>query len=287
MIYFKTIVEEGTISKAAQTLHMAQPPLSMQLKQLEEELGVTLLKRGHRKVELTQAGKIFYKRSLQMISLSETTFHEIQDMQNEVLRIGITSSNSSILPMYLSQHQSFSKLSFRIYEGTTYEIIDLLLAHHIDIGIVRTPFDQSQLHCQPFLTEPMFAVGIPTLLTSDMTHMVDYQNKPLIIHQRYLSLITDYCLNLHFHPRIQVTCDDSRTSMQWAKAGLGIAIVPQSILSFLYDSNLINVMIEDENLKTDLTIITRKNEILNPSIQSLIQLFIQKKGENICMSPNL
>ncbi len=274
MIYFKTIVEEGTISKAAQTLHMAQPPLSMQLKQLEEELGVTLLKRGHRKIELTQAGKIFYKRSLQMISLSETTFHEIQDMQNEVLRVGITSSNSSILPIYLSQNPSFSQLSFRIYEGSTYEIIDLLLTHHIDLGIVRTPFDQSQLHCQSFLREPMVAIGIPSLLNSHMVHMSDYQNKPLIVHQRYLSLITDYCLKLQFHPHIQVTCDDSRTSMQWAKAGLGIAIVPQSILSFHHDSKLVNVIIEDEALKTDLTIITRPNEILNTSIQKLMQLFI-------------
>lgn len=274
MIYFKTIVEEGTISKAAQTLHMAQPPLSMQLKQLEEELGVTLLKRGHRKIELTQAGKIFYKRSLQMISLSETTFHEIQDMQNEVLRVGITSSNSSILPIYLSQNPSFSQLSFRIYEGSTYEIIDLLLTHHIDLGIVRTPFDQSQIRCQSFLREPMVAIGIPSLLNSHMVHMSDYQNKPLIVHQRYLSLITDYCLKLQFHPHIQVTCDDSRTSMQWAKAGLGIAIVPQSILSFHHDSKLVNVIIEDEALKTDLTIITRPNEILNTSIQKLMQLFI-------------
>ena len=282
MIYFKTIVEEGTISKAAQTLHMAQPPLSMQLKQLEEELGVTLLKRGHRKVELTQAGKIFYKRSLQMISLNEMTFHEIQDMQNEVLRVGITSSNSSILPIYLSQNPSLFQLSFRIYEGSTYEIIDLLLSHHIDLGIVRTPFDQSQLDCQPFLSEPMVAVGKSTFLNSEMTHMSDYQNKPLIIHQRYLSLITDYCLNLHFHPHIQVTCDDSRTSLQWAKAGLGIAIVPQSILSFLYDPELIHVIIEDESLKTDLTLVTRQNEILNPSIQSLIEL-IHQKGENICI----
>lgn len=286
MIYFKTIVEEGTISKAAQTLHMAQPPLSMQLKQLEDELGVTLLKRGHRKVELTQAGKIFYKRSLQMISLNEMTFHEIQDMQNEVLRVGITSSNSSILPIYLSQNPSLFQLSFRIYEGSTYEIIDLLLSHHIDLGIVRTPFDQSQLDCQPFLREPMVAVGKSTLLNPEMTHMSDYQNKPLIIHQRYLSLITDYCLNLHFHPHIQVTCDDSRTSLQWAKAGLGIAIVPQCILSFLYDPQLINVIIEDDSLKTDLTMITRQNEILNPSIQSLIQL-IHQKGENICISHNL
>ena len=282
MIYFKTIVEEGTISKAAQTLHMAQPPLSMQLKQLEEELGVTLLKRGHRKVELTQAGKIFYKRSLQMISLNEMTFHEIQDMQNEVLRVGITSSNSSILPIYLSQNPSLFQFSFRIYEGSTYEIIDLLLSHHIDLGIVRTPFDQSQLDCQPFLSEPMVAVGKSTFLNSKMTHMSDYQNKPLIIHQRYLSLITDYCLNLHFHPHIQVTCDDSRTSLQWAKAGLGIAIVPQSILSFLYDPELIHVIIEDESLKTDLTLVTRQNEILNPSIQSLIEL-IHQKGENICI----
>ena len=217
-----------------------------------------------------------------MISLNEMTFHEIQDMQNEVLRVGITSSNSSILPIYLSQNPSLFQFSFRIYEGSTYEIIDLLLSHHIDLGIVRTPFNQSQLDCQPFLSESMVAVGKSTFLNSEMTHMSDYQNKPLIIHQRYLSLITDYCLNLHFHPHIQVTCDDSRTSLQWAKAGLGIAIVPQSILSFLYDPELIHVIIEDESLKTDLTLVTRQNEILNPSIQSLIEL-IHQKGENICI----
>ena len=279
MIYFKTIVEEGTISKAAKTLHMAQPPLSMQLKQLEEELGVTLIKRGHRKIELTQAGKVLYKRSLQMISLNEMTFHEIQDMQNEVLRIGITSSNSNILPSCLAQNQNLAHVSFRIYEGSTYEIIDLLMAHHIDLGIVRTPFDQSQLHCQAFLKDPMVAVGIPELLHSNMTHMSDYQNKPLIIHQRYLSLITDYCLNLHFHPYIKITCDDSRTSLQWAQAGLGIAIVPQNILTFYPDSKLNHVIHEDEVLKTDLTLITRPHEVLNTSLQTLIELFAnQQKG---------
>jgi hypothetical protein len=279
MIYFKTIVEEGTISKAAKTLHMAQPPLSMQLKQLEEELGVTLIKRGHRKIELTQAGKVLYKRSLQMISLNEMTFHEIQDMQNEVLRIGITSSNSNILPSCLAQNQNLAHVSFRIYEGSTYEIIDLLMAHHIDLGIVRTPFDQSQLHCQAFLKDPMVAVGIPELLHSNMTHMSDYQNKPLIIHQRYLSLITDYCLNLHFHPYIKITCDDSRTSLQWAQAGLGIAIVPQNILTFYPDSKLNHVILEDEVLKTDLTLITRPHEVLNTSLQTLIELFAnQQKG---------
>jgi len=240
---------------------------------------VTLIKRGHRKIELTQAGKVLYKRSLQMISLNEMTFHEIQDMQNEVLRIGITSSNSNILPSCLAQNQNLAHVSFRIYEGSTYEIIDLLMAHHIDLGIVRTPFDQSQLHCQAFLKDPMVAVGIPELLHSNMTHMSDYQNKPLIIHQRYLSLITDYCLNLHFHPYIKITCDDSRTSLQWAQAGVGIAIVPQNILTFYPDSKLNHVILEDEVLKTDLTLITRPHEVLNTSLQTLIELFAnQQKG---------
>ncbi len=73
---------------------------------------MTLLKRGHRKVEMTQSGKIFYKRSLQMISLSEMTFHEIQDMQKEVLRVGVTSSNFSYSSYYLFRILIFFTLSF-------------------------------------------------------------------------------------------------------------------------------------------------------------------------------
>ena len=142
MIYFKTIVEEGTISKAAQVLHMAQPPLSTQLKQLEDELGVQLLKRGHRKVELTQAGKLFYKRSLQILTLSEMTLHEMKETQNEIIRIGITSSNSGLIEKIQDYLIRNKLLSFRIHEGTTYEMIDLLLAHNIDVGLVRTPFDK-------------------------------------------------------------------------------------------------------------------------------------------------
>ena len=114
MIYFKTIVEEGTISKAAQVLHMAQPPLSTQLKQLEDELGVQLLKRGHRKVELTQAGKLFYKRSLQILTLSEMTLHEMKETQNEIIRIGITSSNSGLIEKIQDYLIRNKLLSFRI-----------------------------------------------------------------------------------------------------------------------------------------------------------------------------
>ncbi|MDO4925929.1 MAG: LysR family transcriptional regulator [Turicibacter sp.] len=273
MIYFKTIVEEGTISKAAQALHMAQPPLSMQLKQLEEELGVQLINRGHRKIELTQAGRLFYKRSLQMIALSEMTAHELKDTQHEMVRIGITSSNSVLVREIQGYIVKNPHLSFRIHEGSTYEIIDLLLAHNIDVGIVRTPFDQSQVEIYELRKEAMVAVGKDQYLNPSMTQMKNYKNLPLIIHQRYLPLVTDYCLNLHFNPFIKMSSDDCRTSLIWAKLGLGIAIIPQSALPLVNDTDLIAVTLEDQELYTNIVFITRRQEKLNPRIKELIQQF--------------
>lgn len=273
MIYFKTIVEEGTISKAARVLHMAQPPLSIQLKQLEDELGIQLLKRGHRKIELTQAGKLFYKRSLQMISLHEMTINEMKETQNEILRIGITSSNSAIIQNINQYLFSQKSLSFRIYEGTTYELIDLLIAHNIDFGIVRTPFDQSQVDAQYLTKEPMIAVGDQQYLNPSMNHIKDYQNIPLIIHQRYLPLISDHCLNQHFNPFIKMSSDDCRTSLIWASTKQGVAIVPQSALPLIHDSSLLIVPLIDKELFTSVAFITRKEEISDFRIQEFIQQF--------------
>lgn len=275
MLYFKTIVEEGTISKAAQHLHMAQPPLSMQLKQLETELGVQLLKRGHRKVELTDAGKLFYKRSLQILNLSELTLHEMKDAQNETIRIGITSSNSALIQQpkvqkFLHEH---SQLSFQIHEGTTYEMIDLLLAHNIDFAIVRTPFDATNVQVFYLEKEPMIAIGHYDYFHKNEHTIKDLCNLPLIIHQRYLPLITDYCLNQHFNPYIKTTCDDCRTSLIWASSHQGIAIIPQSALLLNHDTTLHSMTLEDKELYTSIAFIMRKDEKISDIIQEFINRF--------------
>ncbi len=274
MIYFKTIVEEGTISKAAQTLHIAQPPLSIQLKLLEDELGVQLLKRGHRKVELTSAGKLFYKRCLQIITLSEITKHELKETNQEILHLGITSSNGALMKQIQPYLISQPKLSYHIHEGSTYELIDLLLSHNIDLGIVRTPFDQSQVNVYPYRSEAMIAVGKKEFINDSMKRMKNYQNIPLIIHQRYLSLISDHCLRLHFHPLIKMSCDDCRTSLLWAQLGLGVAIIPESALEFCQNHNLSSVILEDKELYTRIAFITRKNETPTLKVKNFIEQFI-------------
>lgn len=275
MNYFKTIVEEGTISKAAIVLHMAQPPLSMSLKQLESELGVQLIKRGHRGIELTEAGKLFYKRCLQMISLNELTLHEMKDVQRKTIRIGITSSNTSLIQSAKINHffKQYPEVSIQISEGTTYELLDLLLSHGIDIGFVRTPFDASQVNTLYLKKEAMYAVGNEGFINENMNNIKDYKNIPLLLHRRYAPLIIDYCLNKRFNPFIKCQSDDCRTSLIWASSGMGVAIVPESALPLVQDSRLLQIPLKNKELHTGVAFITRKQEDIPPIIQEFLSLF--------------
>lgn len=275
MKYFKTIVEEGTISKAAKKLHMAQPPLSMQLKQLEEELSVILLKRGNKQVELTEAGNRFYKRCLQILDLTEITKNELKQSYQDVLRIGITSSNSGLIQQ--ESIQEFIKknkhVQYAIHKGSTYEILDLLLSHNIDLGIVRTPFDTSQVNTFYLEKEPMIAIGKKEYFINTKRKIKDFKDTPLIIHQRYLPLINDYCLNKLIQIQLKVTCDDSRTSLIWANSGIGVAICPMSSLALPYDHSLVYTILEDKNLYTGIAFITRKNEEVSALLNEFIERF--------------
>lgn len=274
MKYFKTIVEQGTISKAAKILHMAQPPLSTQLKQLEAELGVTLIKRGHKQIELTQAGQMFYKRCLQILDLSEITKNELKQSYQEVLRIGITSSNIALIkqPDLMSFMNANKQLCYTIHEGSTYEMLDLLLSHNIDLGIVRTPFDSSLVNACYLKKEPMVAIGKKDLFIDTYQYIADFKEIPMIIHQRYLQLISDYCLDQKIKLNLKVSCDDSRTSYVFASTGIGVAIVPQSSLALIHDSSLQSVILKDEGLYTGIALISRKNEKLSPSLEQFINL---------------
>lgn len=275
MIYFKTIVDEGTISKAAIKLHMAQPPLSMQLKSLEKELGVSLLTRGKRHVTLTAAGKLLYKRASQILGLEELTRHEITNISCETLRIGITSSNSAIIhkDKVINFIKNHPNLNFRIKEGPTGEMIDLLQAHEIDIGIVRTPYNSLNIASIALEKGPMLAIGPKDMINDHMNHLIDYKDKPLIIHRRYQSLITDYCLNrLSFNPYIHIQSDDCRTSIYWALTLNEIAIIPDTAEP-LINSSLKAVTLKDKDLYTGVAVVSRLDDNLSPIAKEFISLF--------------
>jgi len=280
MRYFKAIVEEGTISKAAARLRMAQPPLSIQLKSLEKEIGQPLVIRGHKRVKLTPAGCLFYKRCLQMLSLCELMTNELADLSTQTLRIGITSSNST--PQQQNKIVEFirdhPKLNVSIKEGTSVEMIDALHSHDIDIGILRTPFTTNDLDTIIMTKEPMVAVGDHELVNVSHDHLSDYRDVPLIVHRRYHTLIVDYCINtLQFNPNIHILSDDCRTAVTWASLLDSVAILPKAMAP-LSMPNLSCVDLKDTDLYTNVVVATRKQEPLSPIVKELVEK-LRKQAE--------
>lgn len=281
--YFLAIAEEGQITSAAKKLQMAQPPLSQQLKLLEEELGVKLVERKPRSVQLTDAGIILRNRAQQILELTDSTAREITDFVKGLkgtLSIGtVSSSGATLLTESLSQfHKAYSGVKFEIHEGNTFMIIDLLSKGIVEVGIVRTPFNTSNLEYRYAQSEPMIAVMTQEYdwVTPDNTIEVsELQDKPLIIYRRFEQLIRETCLKEGFEPVLFCKNDDARTTLLWANAGFGIGIVPKSALDLANHEKLIYKEIRNEALRTRIAAIWLKDKYLSSLATKFIDSFSQ------------
>ncbi|MFW2490314.1 LysR family transcriptional regulator [Clostridium chromiireducens] len=278
--YFYVIAEEGQITSAAKRLHIAQPPLSYQLKSLEDELGVKLFERGSRNVTLTDAGHILYKRAQQILSLTKSTVDELTDFKDGTygtLSIGtVSSSGASLLDSRLSIfHNNYPYINFEIYEGNTYELLKSLTKGIIEIAIVRTPFNNSEINSILLPKEPMVAAMVEDLSWTDnkIIDITELKNKPLIFYRRFERLILKACSDSNFEPAVFCKNDDARTSLLWANAGLGIAIVPKSSIKLIGSSNIIFKEIDNEDLSTQIAIIWSKKGYLSSAGKNFLSLF--------------
>lgn len=281
--YFLAIADEGQITSAAKKLQMAQPPLSQQLKLLEDELGVQLVERKPRSIQLTDAGIILRNRAQQILELTDSTTREIKDFAKGLkgtLSIGtVSSSGATLLTESFSQyHKTYSGVKFEIHEGNTFMIIDLLSKGIVEVGIVRTPFNTSNLEYRYAQSEPMIAVmtpewdWAPTKDSIDVNELVD---KPLILYRRFEQLIRETCLKEGFDPVIICKNDDARTTLLWANAGLGIGIVPKSAIDLANRENLIYKEIRNEALRTQIAAIWIKDKYISSLATKFIESFSQ------------
>lgn len=264
--YFLTIAEEGGISSAARRLHMAQPPLSQQLKQLEEELHVQLVERGNRFIRLTDAGEMLKSRAEQILSMADSAKREIQDYNDGLtgtLVLGAVSSSGLPNEAIHAFHQRYPGVLFEIHEGNTFQILEYLKRGRIELGIVRTPFNSVQLECRYADSEPMAAVfaGEDLFPGRDSLTIADLCGRQLILYRRFESLVREVCGEVGFEPLVCCTSDDARTAISWAKAGYGIGIMPFSVLA--RDSSLTGKVLENDRLRTRLTLIRTKGRYLS------------------------
>lgn len=279
--YFLAIADEEQITSAAKKLHMAQPPLSQQLKLLEEELGVKLVERGPRHIQLTDAGKILRTRARQILELSDYTVNEINDSIKGLkgtLTLGMVSTSGIMLlnDKITSFHKKYKGVKFSIHEGNTFKILDLLNKGVIEIGIVRTPFNKLNYGCKYMKLEPMIAVMTKEYYFEPSKTSItveELQHKPLIFYRRFEQLINEVCMEKGFEPNITCKNDDARTTLLWASSGLGIGIVPESAFELINNKNLFYKKIESEKLMTQIAAIWIKDRYMSSIAKEFLDSF--------------
>lgn len=285
LIYFLTIAEEGNISKAADRLHMAQPPLSQQLKLLEEELGVLLFERNTRRMQITDAGQLLQNRAQQIIDLMEKTSKELNDLKEGsqgLLSIGtISSAGETLVPIMVQNfHKVYPGVDFRIKESSTFEILELVKRGVVEIGVIRTPFNLETFDYISLPEEPMMAAALNSLLEMNKTsiNLGELKGKPLLFHNRYANNIEEACKKSGFEPKVKCRIDDTRTMLNWASAGMGIALIPRDMMALIPDSNLRFIEIKEETLATKIIIIWRKNHYLSTPARHFLEFFKSKRN---------
>lgn len=239
--YFLAVARERNFSEAAKTLHIAQPPLSRQIKQLEEELGVQLLDRSARPLVLTEAGEFFRVHAQQLLA-------RLDDISSETHRIGRGSRRRigiGFVPSMLYGFLPEAMRRFRLEnpdvevvlsELTTIQQMEALKAGHIDIGIGRLQIDDGEITSDLILEEPL-VVALPAshpLLRRDALRLVHLASETLILYPaKPRPSFADHVLKLfrecHIEPETTVESNEMQTALGMVAAGVGITLVPASV----------------------------------------------------------
>ena len=290
--YFLAVAREESITKAAERLRMTQPPLSRQLKDLEDELGKQLLIRGSKKVTLTEDGMLLRKRAEELVDLMEKTKAELTSSNENIngdihTGCGETEAISFLAKAAWDLQQKHPLIHYHIYSGDAERVMERLDKGLIDFGLLVGPVDVNKYDYIRLPLKDTWGVLMrkdSTLAEKDSIIAEDLWDKPLIIsHQTSINsemfswLKTDIAkLN------IVATYDLVYNASQFVKKGFGYVIALDKLINTTGDSDLCFRPLYP-TLEAGLCIVWKKYQVFSKASNAFLQQ-LQKELENIVQS---
>ncbi|AEW92554.1 MULTISPECIES: transcriptional regulator CynR [Streptomycetaceae] len=238
--YLLAVAEHGNFTRAAEDLHISQPTLSQQVRQLEKALGVQLLDRTGRAVRLTDAGEAYThhaRRALRDLAAAERAVHDVQDLSRGHLRLAVTPTFTAYLvgPLTAQLHTRHPGISMTVRETTQDAIENWLLADDVDLGIAFTGPHLPGITATPLFTETL------TLVTG--THHADLAHRtPLPVDNLtglQLALLTGdfatrghidaYFADHHVNPEITVEANSIQALTEFVQRTPTATVLPEAI----------------------------------------------------------
>ncbi|WP_343712124.1 LysR family transcriptional regulator [Inquilinus sp.] len=242
--YFVAVAEEGHVTRAAERLGMQQPPLSQQIKALEQALGVPLFHRLPRGVQPTESGLVLLAEARAILAQLDRALETVRRTgRGELGRVAVGFTSSAAFHPFVSAairgfREAAPRVEMAMEEGSTGELVEALRAGRLDAAFIRSPVgDAAGLMVEPLLDEPMVAVvpaGHPLAAGTRPIPLAALAEQPFVLYRRpsgpglYDSIIAA-CRAAGFSPRIVQEAPRLVSTLSLVEAGLGVSIVPASM----------------------------------------------------------
>ncbi|OXM85577.1 LysR family transcriptional regulator [Paenibacillus rigui] len=289
--YFLAVAQVGQVTGAAKLLNMEQPPLSRQIKQMEQELQVTLFDRSDKRWKLTPAGEVLRERAEALLLQFEETLQEVKELDEGIqgmLAIGAVVSCISLLPKQIQKFREiYPKVTFKIQEGDHFLLSRLMDKRYVELVVARLPFeastDEGNYSILRLPSDPFVAI-IPAQWSKAVNqHTVTMQELAAF---PFLTLKTDYTTGMHervlnefrkagMEPQILCECSSVAIILAMVAAGIGATILPKSVMSSFPLTNIKMLDMRNADFYSDVGIVWLKDRYLSKNAQHFIEMFQQ------------
>ena len=277
--YFTIVAQELNITRAAEKLNMSQPPLSNQLKALEEELGVTLLIRGKRHLQLTEAGNLLLRRANQILELADKTRQELADLKDGLsgtISIGIVEGRAPFLvSRWISGfREEFPRIQYSLWNGSSDDVLDRLYRGLVDIAVIAAPYDTEHLEGFQVGREPWVAIipaGHPLAKAEGkQVSLSSLAGEPLIVPSRKsrVDAIRKWFREIGEEPNIICEMSNYLDAVALSERGVGISIFPQT--TYTPNALLVTKVITDSERQVEYVLVHSKQLLPSPLINEFL-----------------
>lgn len=238
MRYFVAVAEERHFGRAADRLHMAQPPLSQQIKQLEAALGTRLLERTTRRVDLTDAGRLMLERARQILADVESLEKDVREVgagAAGVLRVGfVGSATYRVMPAVVQlARQELPGVRLHVMgEMLTPNIEQALLENRLDVAVLRPPAQSAEIVLDPLEGDSLVVAlpaAHPLATRGGPLALADLAGEDFVGYPPASAVATvsfEACRQAGFRPRVVQEATETSTLLAFVGAGMGLALVP-------------------------------------------------------------
>lgn len=287
--YFSVVAEELNFTRAAERLNMSQPPLSNQIKGLEEELGVQLFIRGSRNLQLTEAGKLLYRRAEQLLDLAERTREEVGALSMGLSGTICVGSVAGRAPFLAAEwlagfREEYPLVRFEIVNGSSDDITDQILRGMIEVGVIAAPYDNEHLEGMPVGDEPWCAIMSENNPLADekctTIPLKDLAGQPLIVPHRRSRIdeIRKWFRIAGAEPVIVGEHSSFLDALAMAKANVGISIFPQTTPEAM--PGIVSKQIVEPSRRAKYLLVWKRNTSLSELSQTFIEFVSDYLEEN-------